>query len=333
MFDKKDKGFNIISIDAGKYILKAVGENNKRFSARSKVDETDDEIIGNENGTFILEVYNSVLLGSKKYLIGQNANTEDYDLTKEKLHHKLLMYLGISKLIEQDGNDVGLIVAIPATMFFNRQVKDRYKDFLISDISPTVKVNGLKRSFTIKEIRIAPETMGYIYRKPSDYRDKLIGVVNLGGLNANGLVYEDLKPVKGTEFTINAGGYILNNKIKHALKSEFGLNMQDYEIPYIIKNGVYIEGKESKDGNKIVENIKDDHIYEIMNEMKRKNWNISGLNIHFTGGESAILQDVIKNNIIHSEISKDGQWDDAYGLYNVGMMAYGDKKRQYAESH
>lgn len=291
----------VFGLDLGKHALKVVtGEG--RFSVRSKVDETNETEVANE--TFLLGV------NGKRYMIGDYATNEDYDVSKEKIHHKLLMYLGLAKF-SNGLQDSGLIVGCPISLFLNRDKRESFRTYLL-DGAMSVEVNGARRSLNVRDIKIVPEGIGFLYKNPTLYRDKLVGVVDIGGLNTNGAIYEGLKPIKGTEFTLNEGGYILNTKIKNAIKSSVGANVQDYEIPHIIKNGLHPE---------IVDVVMRGHIQAIVKEMQKTNWNTKGILIMFIGGGSHMLSKYITE--AGFQVSDGGIWDNAEGFYKMGLMLYG----------
>lgn len=301
----------VIGGDMGKHELKVVS-NNGRASVRSKVDLTDEvEVSGN---SYLLDV------NGKRYMIGEQANNEDFDVSKEKLHHKLLMWLGIAKSIDKY-EDVNLMVGCPLSTFLNREKREQYRKFLLDDYV-SIGVNGKRVDFRIRDIKIVCESIGYLYRNPQQYKGKLLGVIDIGGLNTNGAIYDNLKPIKETAFTLNEGGNILNTKIKNSLKSGLGLNIQDYEVKHILSNGVWVDGKQSEIGNRLVSDVMSKHIETIIREMKRNNWNLQGLQIVFSGGGSTLLADHINTHLEHAIISDGGKWDNADGFYRMGRLVW-----------
>jgi plasmid segregation protein ParM len=92
-------------------------------------------------------------------------------------------------------------------------------------------------------------------------------VLDIGGLTTNGLVAEGLNLKSSSMFTINLGTIILFNKLKRVLNSKYTTNIQEYEIPNIIKNGLNINGSQH-DSKKIIEDILLEHCKQIKAECR-----------------------------------------------------------------
>lgn len=303
----------VLGVDMGKHELKVVTAGS-RFSARSKVDETTETEVMSDK-TYLLEV------NGQRYMIGEGASKEDYDVTKKKLHHKLLMYLGIARYVASY-DKVYVVAGCPFSVFLNREKREQFRQYLL-DGRVEVKLDGRSVVFDIADIKVVPESVGYLYRNPAAYKHKLVGIIDIGGLNTNAAIYEGLRPIKETAFTLNEGGNILNTKIKHALRRALDVNVQDYEIMHILKNGVYVEGRLCEQGNRVVSEVMLEHIDSIIKETKRHNWNIAGLEIIFTGGGSQLLANHISYYLAHAKVSEGGKWDNAEGFYQMGCVLYG----------
>jgi len=297
----------IIGIDTGKFETKVVSAE-KRFVIRSKVDLT------NENaGAYVLSHQ------GQHYLIGEEAREEDYDLTKEKKHHKLLMWLGLSQVSHQV--PITIVLGCPWSIYLNRQKREQYQDFMF-DRFVTFQLNQEGVSLEITDLRVVPENIGHLYLRPSYFKNRLTGIIDIGGLNTNAAIYEGLKPLRETAFTLNEGGYILDNKIRNQLKSQFGLNFQDYEIQHLIERGVHIEGASVPEGDQLIQEIMHQHIEKLIAELKKNNWNLSGLDLIFTGRGSIRLSAAIKHLLPHAVISANSRWDNADGFYAMGKIIY-----------
>ena len=290
----------LIAVDAGKHTTKAIGT--VRTCFRTKVDAHYDfgKVITGNNCEVEYE--------GNRYLIGEDAAESDYDTTKLKDIHRLSIYTAIALLAEDD--NVQLATGCPITEFFNSESREKYRQFLHSNKPIAIKVNGVNKRFTITDINIFPESIGVVYREPEAYINKLVGIIDIGGLNSSGAVYERLNPRKDTIFTISEGGNMLNAKITRELNVKTGGNYHDYEIPYLMTSN-------DKEIKNVIDNIMRTHIAKIIETTKRYDWNTNRLSLIFTGGGSLLLEKYIKEQIPDAVISKDAVWDNVQGFYNM----------------
>jgi plasmid segregation protein ParM len=122
-------------------------------------------------------------------------------------------------------------------------------------------------------------------------------------------------------FTINLGTIILFNKLKRVLNSKYTTNIQEYEIPNIIKNGLNINGSQH-DSKKIIEDILLEHCKQIKAECRKYNWNIDTLEILITGGGALVLDGYLQQVFPQSHIADDPVFSNCKGFYSIGEHYY-----------
>ena len=275
----------IIAVDAGKHTTKSM-TNERTFTMRTLMTES-------------ASVLNSdslhVEYGGNQYTLGDGES--NFDVTKTKLIHKLCTYVSISKLVQV--REVELVTGCPITQFVNNEARQAHADYLRGPVQITV--NGERYSFVVNSVMVLPETIGAVMANAAEYANQAVGVIDVGGLNTNGAIYERLKPIRSSVFTINEGGLMLDAKIKRALNTAFMTNFQDYEIPYI-KDGKY---------KSVIDGMVNEQLERIMAECKKYNWNVSELPIIFTGGGSLRFQ---------VRRSKDPVWDNVKGFLKFKEM-------------
>lgn len=307
----------LICIDSGKYATKAIIKSDdgefKKYYLRTKVEPLLESSY--ENGkekTYIFD-YNG-----GRYRIGEEASVIEFDTSKTTLNHKLSILLSIAKLTEDNNEPVSVIAGCPLSIFTNIQKKEEMCKF-IQDGSPFyVSVNGKPKIIHIQKVIVLPESLGLPYEKVELNAKRLIGVIDIGGLNTNAAIYERLKPIRSTAFTINEGSLILMRKIKHALNTQLdNVNYQDYEIPYLIYGSGY---KHYDFIQRIIDEVFKNHLDRIVEEMKKYNWNINGLEIAFTGGGSLDMRAGIEKYMPEAMISEDGVWANVKAFHKVGEM-------------
>ena len=304
-----------ISVDAGKFACKGLGVDTRgeltRFYLRNKVEVLQEDVLNLDSNDYIIE------LDGVKYRVGNDATEIDLNVSKKSINHKLLIYIAIVKLMGND-SDIDLMIGCPMSTYVNKDKKDELINYLKGEVA--IKVNGVSYSFNIKSVNVLPESLGIPYKDTIKNKKRLIGVLDIGGLNVNGAIYDRLKPIKQSSFTINQGGLILQGKIKRALNNMFEVNFQDYEIPYIIANGVYINGERSIEGDNLVKSVLKSHLKLILDECKRYNWNIGGIELNFTGGCSLDLKNFIDSEIKNAIVSGSSVWDNVIAFNTIGEV-------------
>jgi len=276
----------IIAVDAGKYMTKALSSE-RTFGMRTRL---------SEHGPLLFSDAYAVEFDGDLYSVGDGQS--DYDVSKTKLIHKLCTYVAIAKLTNE--KEIDLVTGCPVNQFINKDAREEHAEYLKGSVQ--LKINTESFNFIIKSVMVLPETIGVVINNANDFIDTTVGVIDIGGLNTNGAIYERLKPIKSSVFTINQGGMILNAKIRRALNTAFMANYQDYEIPYVKAEG---------ERKPIIDQVVSEHMANILEECKTYNWNIDELPIIFTGGGS--LRFDVKR-------SRNPIWDNVKGFMKFKEM-------------
>lgn len=305
---------NVITVDAGKFQTKGLlGTRGIRF--RTKIEEVDNSI-KLSNSDFHVKWDNNY------YLIGDGARYVDYDLTKHKLQHKLAVYTACGALLDGDTEPVNLVVLSPMSMYTNKQAREEFRHFILNNGNAEFELNGKEVNLKINDITIFAEACGVPLNNVSLFKNRIVGVLDIGGLNVNGVIFKNMKPVKGTEFTINAGSLIAMEKIRKEINKEIkGANIQEYQMDSIIKQGYYSADRSATE--QIIQQVLSEHFKEIAQIAKATNWDIKGLDIVVAGGGSLDLgANNITKYIPQAILSANPIWDNCVGGNKVGVMVY-----------
>lgn len=310
----------IIAVDSGKFATKAVRKLDdgtvKSLIFRTKMDPTNEDV-PSDSRSYVIEYK------GEKHIIGEEAESVDFEKNKAKLVHKLATYIAIASLLGTENDvDVALAIGCPLSIFVNVEERENYKKFFLDEGNIVIKLNGKTRSFNIKEVIVCPESSGIIFKNSSEYKNKLVGVIDIGGLNTNCCVYNQLTPIKSTSFTTNLGANFMTNELKQKLNSEFvDANLQDWQMETIIKQG-YIKSHKEESAT-IIRNFFAKHMKDILLECERKGWDLKNIDIIFTGGGSKLLEKDILNSVSDAVISTSAQLDNVEGFYIVGAASVG----------
>lgn len=250
----------------------------------------------------------------EKYIVGQGTDDISNDKT-QGLVHKLCTLKALGDLTNVT-QEFDLIVDLPLNHYRNKDARERFKEYIGEKIN-VIKQNGITKKIIINKCTVLPQGISALYSNPSAYKDKVIGIIDIGGLTIDGCIVEDLKPIKETIFTINKGVTILENRIKTLLNQYFFLNIQDYEMPYILKNGIPNREKESK---AIIDNAIDEHFEGVLRELKAKNWSLETLELLGIGGGMITFKDVITKYLPNLKVSDNPVYANVNGLYAIGRM-------------
>lgn len=165
----------IIAVDAGKHSTKAImsdpNGNERVFTVRTKIEDYSSIIISKDN-TYDIE-YNG-----KRYILGNEASSSDYDTSKTKLAHKLAAYVAIAILLYPDNVDyciakdidrnVDLVTGCPISQFTNKETRNEYVDYL-KEKNIHIKINERNYGFSIDNVLVLPESIGVVIKDATEY--------------------------------------------------------------------------------------------------------------------------------------------------------------------
>ena len=301
-----------IAIDGGKFGTK---------SARMIKDDTvvtdmfrtkimvNPQIVPTTEGSYLVEYEGD------RYIVGDNAESMSYETSKKLLIHKICLLTAIANIVDC-ADEVILAVGCPLSEFFNETSRKEYAKYIAPIGEHKIKVDGSVKYFKIKKVDVYPESIGIAYLNIPRFKDDAIGVIDIGGLNVNGCVYNKLAPVASTIFTANLGSNVLTVNVQNALKTEFGVNPKDYEMESILRKGFIKTAPE--ESREVIARVKREHIENILAECKKQQWELATLDIAFTGGTSLYLKNEIMS--IFPYINTDNFSEDAPFLNVKGFL-------------
>ena len=285
-----------IAIDSGKFATKvsmAAGIGTiDHLSFKTQMTEGVEKVDVGGDGTF------SVEFEGKKYLVGDQARGQSFDRSKQNDLHRISTYVGVAMMMKKAGgfnDNVKLAIGCPLSIYINQDARQRYKDFIApAGKRVVIKVDGIEYTFTIVASYVFPESSGVIYLNSSKYRDGIVGVIDIGGLNANCCIYDKLVPKYGADsmFTLEMGGNILTSNIMTSLESEFNTSIPELFYDQVMRDGCIKIDKEAS--ARRIEELKVEHVRAIMTECKRHKWATDLMDVVFTGGTSFLLKDEIQ---------------------------------------
>jgi plasmid segregation protein ParM len=312
----------VMSVDSGKYntqgIVKLSNGNYKQVIFRTLV-------TNNSTGLDPIGKTFKVDIVDKQYLVGEQGETINYDISKSDDNHIIATYTGITQLLpEKDGLSVKLAYGCPVSIYKDKSQREIYKSKLIKD-NINLAVNDVNYSFNISELLLLPEGCGVVFCHREIFDRRRVAVIDIGGLNMNFTIYDNLSHELSSMFTENHGSYAITNDIIRTFNTRYGKAFSQKDAEHILRNG-YLQhnGKVDEQSVKLVQDIIDQYIEQVKQYMLQYNNYLETLDVVVTGGTAQLIKDSINKHIPHAHIPKDSQWTNAKGFYFVGERKFAE---------
>jgi plasmid segregation protein ParM len=300
----------VVAIDHGYDAVKIYTGNNL-ISFKSRIEETNESI--NKNNTF------KIIYNGNSYIVGDGAANQyiEYDKTANE-YNKVFTLAGLSKVMDFDKEEFQIVAGYPLNLYSSN--KNIFAKYLKTSEVQFV-IDGIPKRIRINDCQVFPQGAGALFSNPYPYRNKVVCILDIGGMTVNGSIFHNLNLQTPSMFTINQGMIILYNKLMKALNNEFSMNIQEYEIPSILKDGLSINGERRK-CNKLIDDILLAHCNSIKAECRKHNWNIETLDILVTGGGALVLDGYMQQVFPQAHIVDDPVFANVRGFYEIGRRYY-----------
>lgn len=310
----------LIAVDAGKSSCKSATKIQgkiERNQFRTKVQEVENLGIDIPPNTFKVE------FNSKVYLVGEAVSEEKvkYDISKKSIEHLISIYLSVAKFVEKTGiSTVSLAIGTPLNIYKNKLLKEEYGQYIQGNGMISIKVDGRLIYFKISRVFCLPEGTGPIYSDINKYKNGKTTIVDIGGLNVNYCVFNDLVPQYEQMIINNLGVNILRSKITEKLSAEYGVYISDSDVDGIIKDGyLYINGEVQFKSKSLIQDLMKSHIQDIINYGKSRGLTLFNANgaVVFSGGGSLLLKHIIKELYPSAIIVDDAQFANVLSFLTI----------------
>ena len=309
-----------IAIDTGKRTTKVVYEAKGNTSLRLSF-----ETAMKENVTMTQDPTNHIVeYKGTKYLVGSQARTFiEMENTKNTQTHKICVLTALA-LACNSGDTVKVAIGCPLDIFFNEQERLSYRNNMLPLGKHTITVDGDRKTIEILSSIVLPECYGALYLKEKEFKDEVINVIDIGGLNLNAAVFKNGVLQEGSIVTLQRGGIViaeeslkeLRNVTDPHVKSALE-NLKAESIEYEIQKGFMKNIPESKD---IFAKVRQSTVEDIFNSLRKHDYNFIN-QFYFMGGTSYLLKEEIikkfRSNYCTcmAESLDDMQFINAQGFY------------------
>lgn len=318
---------NILAVDSGKYLTKAVSidENGdfKRTQVFTKMKRTTQPKSALGGGKV-------VGLDGKYYIVGQGTLNSPTTSKMEEIH-KRCTYSQIPEHFP-NGSEIVLAIGCPLSDYKNLKKREAYKRFMLglSEDDPrdlnsepveiSFELEGIHYTYTVKKLAVFPEGSGMLLKYEHLFKDKTVAITDIGGLNVNVSVYRSLVPDVNTFFTLEKGG----NKFRSLLQQELNSNIEGCNInsmdemdEIIAKGYVEVSGnpKSVEESRELIQILKEEFLEEIIAHLWDLNLSVNTTEFIFVGGGSLLFRnEIMERNDIKKFISNNAQWENAEGF-------------------
>lgn len=281
----------------------------KSYSFRSKMAHT--------TSSLTYPNTHSITYKNENYLIGDYAEEIDINLNKNNSTlHYLATLTGLALLSPTQNTQYNLVANIPINLY-NQSNKEAFENHLRSTTPITYALNKKPISISIPNVVVFPQSLSALY--VNHIKSNLIGILDLGGMTSQGCICENKNLIHSTIFTENQGILILLNKIKKTLNSTYNINIQDYELESILKNGLLQDKEKSLS---LISSICLSHIEQIIKIMKLSGWNLENTEILCVGGGSLLLEPYLSKLLPKYRLSNNPVFDNVLGLWEVANNVF-----------
>lgn len=296
-----------IAVDSGKNATKVAvyDEQAEKISVRkfrTKIGKGtfDDDDPG--KNTFLMEYDGEV------YKIGRGADADAELVTSKKTPtHKICTLYAIASVCSEDEIDeVSVTIGIPVKDYENVALRNEYRDYILpeGDITVTCKNSGddapVTKTFRIVYRCVRPETLGALFITDT-VNTGTIAVIDIGHLNVNMTVYNNLDVDKEYSMTDTLGGNALVTGLSQKLSSNYTFINEKATADILMKSGEDRCLKPNrrneqieKDSRQMIDEYLLQHVNKILSHCKSAQWSVDYMSFIFIGGTSALLRKEIR---------------------------------------
>lgn len=257
-----------------------------------------------------------------RYIIGDQGSDTDKSFKKDTILHKVGMMAALSDMVSE-GDIVRLVLGCPAAIYKDKTARSEYKEFMTDGGILSFETGEKHFDITIASTLPMPESSGAPYVYPSLFQGRRVGVIDMGGLNLNFSVFNNMVLDLDSMNTINHGGYELEKRVVTRFGGRYGvaLSRDDYE-QVVANNGIKMNNILDATSTTLLEDTYSDFIGEIPNIVKGFGYDLSLMDVVCLGGTSELLGERITKVIPHAIVKENITWANALGFLKVGQLKY-----------
>lgn len=306
----------ILGIDSGKFAVKCAEYKMKQenaqtraFSFRTKIGEGDFRDDALETQTCIAEI------DGKTYKIGDGARGREAELTttkKSEIHRITTLVAAAACCSANTEDTMHIAIGLPTAEWANVSKREDYREFMFPKGKIKIKYKAsaasdpVEKVFSIGRNFVYPESIGALFASDSplmtgenteDY--PYIGVIDIGNLNVNAVVWQGINVQEEESITDELGGYNMIYGLSSLLSTKYSrcnpmitanILTQPPEARALPSDDEAIRNS----SHKLIEEYLYDYAKKIKQLCDGKRWSTDYMQLVAIGGTSQILAPYLK---------------------------------------
>lgn len=298
-----------IAVDSGKSATKVAVYNKEKnqadvFKFRTRIGKGNFQDDAIEMNTAVVSVQGVPDLEGTIFKVGNGATVDAETVTTKKtVTHKLCTLFAIASICsEHETDQIHAAIGIPVKNWENVDERMDYKEFILPDGEITIQYKTanmdqpVKKTFTIISKHVYQETLGALFIS-DNVNTGHVAVIDIGHLNTNQTVYDNLEVSKQFSLTDTSGGNALVTGLAQELSSAFSLVDESVVAKVLNRTGTdrclkpKHPNKEIEARSKeIIDEYMLNHVRNIRRNCDSKRWAVDYMDFIFIGGTTHLLQ-------------------------------------------
>ena len=310
----------IIAVDPGKFAIKSVCSGSGSGivdKLRSKIYHLGDNEAFDPQGNSVLVNYQG-----ERYIVGDQGAAIDPGFSKQTILHKVGLMAALSRYV-RDGDAIRLVIGCPASVYCDKAARESYRDFMTDSGRLIFETLSDQFDVKIKSVLVLPESSGAPYVYPKYFKDSRVAVVDIGGLNMNFSVYNNLVLELDSMRTVNYGGYMIEDSVRSQFSGRFSVALGQADYEQVLKNdGLTVNGSLDPESTRLLHQTFERFAKDIADVIKGFDYDLSIMKVVFIGGSSKLLSGYIEKFFPHAMVRDDSQDVNVLGFLKVGELKY-----------
>ncbi|MFC0301145.1 hypothetical protein ACFFIS_10000 [Virgibacillus soli] len=317
----------LIAVDCGKYQSKGIAKykgSTYMTNFRTKMQHAERLGVDISKGSFHIHYHGN------EYLLGDMVSEDhsNFSLSKTSLLHQLSIYTAIAQLLQKAKTppdiDIRLAINVPISIYKDSIQKEKYKEAIENQNRTNhLIVNGKATSFQLRDVTLAFEGMGEIYAQSDEFRNKSSIVIDVGGLNCTFCQFSGINPLINTMVVSDLGMNVLKGKIGKVINERYGLSVSSDDLEQVLRSGYFANrGKVFEESKVLIEELKYDHLQQIVQFAQSRQYTFNMSDIHFVGGGAMTLRRYVKQEFPHALIMENPQYSNCLSFLKILEVKY-----------
>ncbi len=284
-------------------------------------------VVALANDEFGINKSDIFALDNNYFTVGDKALKKNYDyatdlLKTEQYNTKVCIYYALSKFKSDQILEYGLVnLGLPIGKYFH--YKNNYKNMFVLGKPVPVMVNRIIKNISIHRVEVIPESSGIFYSQDvSEFANKKVIVIDIGGLSVDISIYYDCE-ITNTYDTFDMGMMHPYQLIIGKINNLYDTNFTAWDIEGMLKNGLYLMGKDYTDEFKYIANsVFENHTKEIVNKLKLLTNINDAYAVLLGGGGGKVLEKYFVKYAPHAKLIDDYQFANAKIFNEIGKVMH-----------